>query len=83
MKFPICNKLKFSRALKCCSKLQEKSSKTMEIVFGLLTSNGKFNGGIGNIESSTTDIVCVGYFIKDYGTRDIEFQFPFIRIGCV
>jgi hypothetical protein len=44
--------------------------------FGTLMKNGSFNGGIGSIESSRTDIVFVGYFIKDYGSKDIEFTVP-------
>lgn len=41
--------------------------------FGSLLQNRSFTGALGRISRRETDIALVGFFIKDYLTRDIEF----------
>ncbi|XP_062539170.1 uncharacterized protein LOC134207471 [Armigeres subalbatus] len=41
--------------------------------FGVQLPNGSFNGVIGRLTRHESDITFVGYFIKDYFSRDIEF----------
>ncbi|XP_055522489.1 uncharacterized protein LOC129716680 [Wyeomyia smithii] len=41
--------------------------------FGSLLPNGTFNGVIGRLMRHDSDITFVGFFIKDYFSRDIEF----------
>nr|XP_019565581.2 uncharacterized protein LOC109433597 [Aedes albopictus] len=41
--------------------------------FGFKLPNGSFNGVLGRLSRRESDIVFVGYFIKDYFTRDTEF----------
>lgn len=44
--------------------------------FGFKTANKTFTGGLKSIQSRKGDIAFIGYFIKDYETRDIEFSSP-------
>nr|XP_019537912.2 uncharacterized protein LOC109408968 [Aedes albopictus] len=41
--------------------------------FGVQLPNGSFNGVIGRLSRRESDIAFVGFFIKDYFSRDIEF----------
>ncbi|XP_065077554.1 uncharacterized protein LOC135700824 [Ochlerotatus camptorhynchus] len=41
--------------------------------FGFKLPNGSFNGVIGHLSRRESDIVFVGFFIKDYYSRDVEF----------
>ncbi|XP_058811293.1 uncharacterized protein LOC131676188 [Topomyia yanbarensis] len=41
--------------------------------FGSLLPNGSFNGVIGRLTRHESDITFIGYFIKDYFSRDVEF----------
>lgn len=41
--------------------------------FGNKLENGSYNGAIGNIQTFKTDIAFVGFFIKDYEAKDIDF----------
>ncbi|XP_055591607.1 uncharacterized protein LOC129743573 [Uranotaenia lowii] len=42
-------------------------------MFGQRLPNGTFDGAIGRLTRHVTDIAFVGFFIKDYFSRDIEF----------
>jgi hypothetical protein len=42
--------------------------------FGFRNPNGSFTGALKTIKSRASDVAFVGYFIKDYETRDIEFS---------
>lgn len=42
--------------------------------FGFRHSNGTLTGALRSIQSRKSDLAFVGYFIKDYETRDIEFS---------
>lgn len=42
-------------------------------MFGNRLENGSYDGAIGNIKNFKSDIAFVGFFIKDYGTDDVEF----------
>ncbi|XP_001651227.2 uncharacterized protein LOC5566819 [Aedes aegypti] len=41
--------------------------------FGVQLPNGSFNGVIGRLSRHESDVAYVGFFIKDYFSRDIEF----------
>ncbi|XP_058448671.1 uncharacterized protein LOC131428640 [Malaya genurostris] len=41
--------------------------------FGVRLPNGSFNGAVGRLIRHESDIAFVGFFIKDYFSRDIEF----------
>ncbi|XP_065077553.1 uncharacterized protein LOC135700823 [Ochlerotatus camptorhynchus] len=41
--------------------------------FGTQLPNGSFNGVIGRLSRHESDIAFVGFFIKDYFSRDVEF----------
>ena len=43
-------------------------------LFGFKQSNGTLTGALKTIQSRKSDVAFVGYFIKDYETRDIEFS---------
>lgn len=44
--------------------------------FGFKNPNNTFTGALRSIQSRKSDIAFIGYFIKDYETRDIEFSSP-------
>lgn len=44
--------------------------------FGFRTPNGTLTGALRTIQFRTCDIAFIGYFIKDYETRDVEFSSP-------
>ncbi|XP_053699342.1 uncharacterized protein LOC128746318 [Sabethes cyaneus] len=41
--------------------------------FGVRLANGTYNGAIGRLVRRESDVSFVGFFVKDYFTRDIEF----------
>ncbi|XP_058811294.1 uncharacterized protein LOC131676190 [Topomyia yanbarensis] len=41
--------------------------------FGVRLPNGSFNGAVGRLSRHESDVSFVGFFIKDYFSRDIEF----------
>ncbi|XP_058447623.1 uncharacterized protein LOC131428001 [Malaya genurostris] len=41
--------------------------------FGILLPNGSFNGVIGRLTRRESDVTFIGFFIKDYFSRDVEF----------
>ncbi|XP_055522490.1 uncharacterized protein LOC129716681 [Wyeomyia smithii] len=41
--------------------------------FGVRLPNGSYNGAIGRLLRRESDVCFVGFFVKDYFTRDIEF----------
>ncbi|XP_019537890.3 uncharacterized protein LOC109408945 [Aedes albopictus] len=41
--------------------------------FGIQLPNGSFNGVIGRLSRRESDVAFVGFFVKDYFSRDIEF----------
>ncbi|XP_063702530.1 glutamate receptor ionotropic, delta-2-like [Culicoides brevitarsis] len=44
--------------------------------FGSQLPNGSFSGAIGRISRRETDFAMVGFFIKDYGTPELDFSTP-------
>lgn len=44
--------------------------------FGYRNPNGSLTGALKNVQSRKSDIAFVGFFIKDYETRDVEFTSP-------
>lgn len=44
--------------------------------FGFRSANGTLTGSLGTLQSRKSDVAFVGFFIKDYETRDIEFSSP-------
>lgn len=42
--------------------------------FGFRQPNGSLTGALRTIQARESDIAFVGYFIKDYETRDVEFS---------
>lgn len=42
--------------------------------FGFRNPNGTLTGALKTIQSRKSDIAFIGYFIKDYETRDVEFS---------
>lgn len=44
--------------------------------FGNILPNGSFTGALGRVSRRETDIAITGFFIKDYGTRELEFSSP-------
>lgn len=44
--------------------------------FGFRNPNGTLTGALKTIQSRKSDIAFIGYFIKDYETRDVDFTTP-------
>lgn len=44
--------------------------------YGSKMHNGTVTGALGRIVNKTTDLIAVGYFIKDYLSEDLEFSAP-------
>lgn len=44
--------------------------------FGFRSSNGTLTGSLKTLRSRKADMALVGFFIKDYETRGIEFSAP-------
>lgn len=44
--------------------------------FGNKLENNSYDGAIGNIQTFKTDIAFIGFFIKDYEAKNIEFTAP-------
>lgn len=44
--------------------------------FGFKNPNNSFTGALRSLQTRKADIVFIGYFIKDYETRAVEFSTP-------
>lgn len=44
--------------------------------FGFKQPNGTLTGALKTIQCRESDVAFIGYFIKDYETRDVEFSSP-------
>lgn len=44
--------------------------------FGFRNPNGSLTGALKTIQSRKSDVAFIGYFIKDYETRDVQFSSP-------
>jgi ABC-type amino acid transport substrate-binding protein len=44
--------------------------------FGFKNPNNSFTGALRSLQARKCDIAFIGYFIKDYETRDVEFSSP-------
>lgn len=44
--------------------------------FGFRHPNGTLTGALKTVQTRKSDVAFIGYFIKDYETRDVEFSSP-------